>query len=89
MNKKANGILISLIVGLIGLFFIYVVFTAFTPAFETVRDSMNSSFTSTQELRVSSHINRTWGWSFVILGFSIIIYMIISALTRQSKEYYR
>jgi len=86
MDKKANigGVVL---VGLVGLIFVLIVFAAFSGPFEQIRDTFNESYTTEKEHKVAGHINTAWRTSFFILTGVIVFWVVISSLTRQSREY--
>jgi ABC-type transporter Mla subunit MlaD len=88
MNKKGN-IAGVLLVGLAALVVLAIVYAAFTGPFEVIRDTFNDSFTEPRQLEVSQHIDNTWHYVFLVLGLSVIVWMILSAISRQSREDYR
>lgn len=88
MDKKGESIISVLLVGMLSLFFVIIIFAAFTPAHDKVRDIMNSTFTG-KEVTSANRVNTAFGLSFIVLAFSVIVLVFLSALTRQSREYYR
>ncbi len=87
MNKK-GFIAAALLAGLAGLVILAIVYAAFTGPFEAIRDEFNQSL-SVREEEVVQHIDNVWGIAFLVAGLSVIVWMILKGIARQSREYYR
>lgn len=87
MNKKGQ-LGMALIIGLAGLFFLAIIYFTMTGPYERIRDEFNSSFSTSEEFEVVKNVDNVWHWAFIILAFTLVLYIVIVALGRQPREYY-
>ncbi len=87
-DKKGQSIGRTLIIGVFALAFIFIVYMVFAAPMEKVRTELNSTSYDAQEQGVINHVSTTHKWTFIILALSVIIWMIVSAISNQPREYY-
>lgn len=87
MNRKGEGWAGAILIAFLTLFFLILLWNAFTPAVNTVFNSVEPMINDSDGQQVMSYLHISWKYFPILLIIGIIIYVIVRGVTREPYQY--
>ena len=87
MKDKKGQLGAVIIMFIIGMAVLLIMYTTTSGAVQKIKEEFNSSSYTADEQNTISNIDRAWKWAFIVLGGSLVVWVVLSALLNQPKHY--
>lgn len=87
MNTKAQGWAGAMVIGFLVLFFLIVLWNAFTPAVNTVFDFVDENVKDSDGQQVMSYLHASWKYFPILLIIGVVVFIIVRGVSREEYGY--